>query len=147
MLTQCVVRLAGWLAGCRDGWWLQAVVDGDDADAAVGNITGSNSVNVFLGLGCVSQEPEPPTPLHSILFPGATHGVRGRCSHHPTAMPCTFVRCCDATQAAMGHRGDLLHNRGSEVLRARWKVSETDYMSSQPASQPAGALVTAVGAL
>lgn len=29
----------------------QAVVDGDDADAAVGNITGSNSVNVFLGLG------------------------------------------------------------------------------------------------
>jgi len=29
----------------------QAVVDGTDADAAVGNVTGSNSVNVFLGLG------------------------------------------------------------------------------------------------
>jgi len=29
----------------------QATVEADDADAAVGNITGSNSVNVFLGLG------------------------------------------------------------------------------------------------
>ena len=29
----------------------QATVESDDADAAVGNITGSNSVNVFLGLG------------------------------------------------------------------------------------------------
>ena len=29
----------------------QAVTDGTNADAAVGNITGSNSVNVFLGLG------------------------------------------------------------------------------------------------
>ena len=29
----------------------QAVTEGNDADAAVGNITGSNSVNVFLGLG------------------------------------------------------------------------------------------------
>eukprot|EP01052_Picozoa_sp_SAG31_P032852 SAG31_NODE_3647_length_4030_cov_2.232002_3_plen_178_part_00 len=29
----------------------QAVTEGTDADAAVGNITGSNSVNVFLGLG------------------------------------------------------------------------------------------------
>jgi solute carrier family 8 (sodium/calcium exchanger) len=29
----------------------QAVTDGTDADAAVGNVTGSNSVNVFLGLG------------------------------------------------------------------------------------------------
>eukprot|EP01051_Picozoa_sp_SAG22_P009146 SAG22_NODE_742_length_7506_cov_16.663561_5_plen_155_part_00 len=29
----------------------QAVTEGSDADAAVGNITGSNSVNVFLGLG------------------------------------------------------------------------------------------------
>lgn len=29
----------------------QAVLDSTDADAAVGNVTGSNSVNVFLGLG------------------------------------------------------------------------------------------------
>ena len=29
----------------------QAAEQGDDADAAIGNITGSNSVNVFLGLG------------------------------------------------------------------------------------------------
>uniref|UniRef100_A0A7S0SLH6 Calx-beta domain-containing protein n=1 Tax=Mantoniella antarctica TaxID=81844 RepID=A0A7S0SLH6_9CHLO len=29
----------------------QATIESDDADAAVGNITGSNSVNVFLGLG------------------------------------------------------------------------------------------------
>jgi solute carrier family 8 (sodium/calcium exchanger) len=27
----------------------QATIESDDADAAVGNITGSNSVNVFLG--------------------------------------------------------------------------------------------------
>lgn len=30
---------------------MQATVEADDADAAIGNITGSNSVNVFLGLG------------------------------------------------------------------------------------------------
>jgi len=29
----------------------QATIDADDADAAIGNVTGSNSVNVFLGLG------------------------------------------------------------------------------------------------
>ena len=29
----------------------QAVTDSTNADAAVGNVTGSNSVNVFLGLG------------------------------------------------------------------------------------------------
>lgn len=29
----------------------QAAQDADDADAAIGNVTGSNSVNVFLGLG------------------------------------------------------------------------------------------------
>ena len=29
----------------------QAVTDGTEAGAAVGNVTGSNSVNVFLGLG------------------------------------------------------------------------------------------------
>ena len=28
-----------------------AAVNNDSADAAVGNVTGSNSVNVFLGLG------------------------------------------------------------------------------------------------
>ena len=29
----------------------QAAVQADDADAAIGNVTGSNSVNVFMGLG------------------------------------------------------------------------------------------------
>ena len=30
---------------------MQAAKQSDSADAAVGNVTGSNSVNVFLGLG------------------------------------------------------------------------------------------------
>ena len=31
--------------------FLQAALEAPDADAAIGNVTGSNSVNVFLGLG------------------------------------------------------------------------------------------------
>ena len=32
----------------------QAAMESEDADAAIGNVTGSNSVNVFLGLGAPS---------------------------------------------------------------------------------------------
>ena len=58
----------------------QAVTDSTNADAAVGNVTGSNSVNVFLGLGL-------PWLLASVYY-----AMNGQRFCYPVSTGCVLVR-------------------------------------------------------
>ena len=58
----------------------QATIESPDADAAVGNITGSNSVNVFLGLGL-------PWVIASVYY--ESQGSCFKAGRHP----CIYRRC------------------------------------------------------